>query len=353
MSVHRDMDQRPPAGVQEAAEYWFVRLQAADCGSSERVAFDHWLRSDVRHRDAYSATEALWSQLGLAVDDPEIDALPEAAVRPVAPAPPTVSLKPRASVAARGPRHRFWQVGAVFAAAAVLTGVWIGWSHLQQRLYPPVHIHETAVGEVRDAVLEDGTRLTLDADSRIAVRYGGARRDVEVERGTVYFEVQGDAARPFVVATPLGTAMVLGTRFQVTRLQDGMDVVLSEGSLRLGYPGDPRDAELRLLYPGQRAELSAVHRQWHTSAADPLMAMSWRDGRVIFDATPLPEALERMNRYSREPLRIADPALDSLRVSGVFRTDDPDAFVLALQHSYGLQARSDAATGRGLYRPAH
>jgi len=351
VSVHRDMDDRPPAGVQEAAEYWFVRLQSADCAPAERRAFEHWRQQDARHGDAYAATEALWAQLGLAVDDPDIDALPEAVVRPAVSRVVDLRVSARGPSAVRGPRRGLRRAGAALAMAATLTGVWIGWPYLQQRLQPQVQLHQTAVAEIRQVRLEDGTRLVLDADSRVAVHYRAGRRDVEVERGTAYFEVQPDATRPFVVAAPLGTATVLGTRFQVTRVQDGMDVVLSEGSLRLGYPDSERRADTRLLHPGQRAALSAEHRQWHTAAADTLVETSWRDGRVIFDATPLSQALDRMNRYAYRSLHIADPALGGMRISGVFRTDDPEAFLLALQHSYGLQARPAAGGGLELHRP--
>ena len=46
--------------------------------------------------------------------------------------------------------------------------------------------------------LADGTRVTLDGATRLEVRLGARRRQVELVRGEAFFDVAHDAARPFL-----------------------------------------------------------------------------------------------------------------------------------------------------------
>src|SRR5690606_3672714 len=65
---------------------------------------------------------------------------------------------------------------------------------------------------------------------------------------------------------------------------------------------------------------------------------SWREGRLIFEDEPLAAAVAEMNRYSRTRIRLADPALGRLRVSGVFRTGQSEAFAEALVAYFPIAA---------------
>jgi transmembrane sensor len=70
---------------------------------------------------------------------------------------------------------------------------------------------------------------------------------------------------------------------------------------------------------------------------------AWQRGTIVLDDVPLPEALAAMNRYSATQIVIAAPALQSRRVSGVFRVGDVETEALALQRFFGLRetAHSD------------
>ena len=70
--------------------------------------------------------------------------------------------------------------------------------------------------------------------------------------------------------------------------------------------------------------------------------LAWQEGRIVFNATPLPDALEQVNRYTERPLRWSDPALQSVRVSGAFSTRDIPAFLLSLEQGFGLRVEQGA-----------
>lgn len=313
--------------VQAEAERWFAQLMAPDCPPTEYQAFQTWLQADPVHRQAYGRVERLWERLGDAVQLPQVKALPEAASLPPAVPLSALVFKPRVP---HGQRR--WPVRAAWTAglAACLAAA-VGLVHLGSRT-PPPQIFQSATGESRSMTLADGSVVTLDTDSRIEVAFEGRRRAVTLRQGAAFFDVTPDAARPFVVVTPVGTATVLGTQFQVRSVGDNVQVLLVKGALRLddSENEDARDSGV-ILSPGQQATRSS-HSTWQVAAAD-LSSTAWREGRLVFRDTSLQQAVDEVNRYTHQKLRIGDPALAQMTVSGVFRIGDPYSFVLVLENT--------------------
>jgi len=57
---------------------------------------------------------------------------------------------------------------------------------------------------------------------------------------------------------------------------------------------------------------------------------------LALDATPLGEAIVAINRYNAVQIRLLDPALSALKVTGAFRVRDPDGFAHAVSAMFGL-----------------
>ena len=55
------------------------------------------------------------------------------------------------------------------------------------------------------------------------------------------------------------------------------------------------------------------------------------EGRLVFDDTPIGEAVERFNRYNAIQLHVADARLAQKRISGVFEARRPESFVAFIQ----------------------
>jgi transmembrane sensor len=74
-----------------------------------------------------------------------------------------------------------------------------------------------------------------------------------------------------------------------------------------------------------------------TEELDKLLA--WRNPRLEFSGTPLSEAVKLLNQHNRVQFVIADPALNSVRVSGYFRAGNTEAFVRLLEAGFGVKAK--------------
>src|SRR3546814_6073782 len=78
----------------------------------------------------------------------------------------------------------------------------------------PPQRYATAIGQQHDVALEDGSRVRLDTNSALVVRYSRKHRDVVLERGRAQFDVAHAPQRPFTVHAGPGTVRAVGTQFQ-------------------------------------------------------------------------------------------------------------------------------------------
>jgi len=67
------------------------------------------------------------------------------------------------------------------------------------------------------------------------------------------------------------------------------------------------------------------------TAVDSQRTTSWLHRQIVFEREPLARVAAEFNRYARKPIEIATPALKNLEISGVFATDDSEAFVAFLR----------------------
>lgn len=234
--------------------------------------------------------------------------------------------------------RRAWIAGGTLAAGLALGGVFL-WP--QQ----PV-IHETDVGERRTIALPDGSRVTLNTASRIEVVFAGRRRQVVLAAGEAFFAVQRQADQaPFDVFSHQARIRVTGTRFNVYRRSESTEVDLLEGGVLVG-PAEHKAGGALKLAAGQAVRVSATGRPGAITSARAGRVEDWQRGRVSFEHTPLSAAVTEMNRYSRFPIVLDDPALETLQVDGVFEAGDTSAFAKALHGLHGVSVRRAGAAWR-------
>jgi transmembrane sensor len=198
------------------------------------------------------------------------------------------------------------------------------------------------VGEQQTVRLSDGTRLTLNTDSRVVIRFSAGQRRVALLKGEAMFEVAKNPHRPFIVLASGEEVRALGTVFLVRKDAADVKVTLVEGKVSVTAPGKSERRLVAVLAPGQRLTLrdQAAAAAIDRPKLDAVTA--WRRGQVMFDDVSLREAAAELNRYGGRRILVGDPSLDGLKISGVFSTSDPEAFAAAASQLLGLSVRSDA-----------
>ena len=311
-------DPLPSPEALAQAEHWFARLRSEDCTPMERLSFQHW-RTRPENATAYRQTEALWRDAGDLKHHASIEALSAEVLAQTA---------PRRGFARWSGLSR----SLALAASVAMVAVALGFGRVMME---GGSVYATGLGEQRTVALQDGSRVTLNTDTRLKVNFSESRRDLVLLSGEALFDVAHDPTRPFLVTAGLGSVTAIGTRFQVRREVGEVQVTLLEGRVRVDSAEAPAPVEMA---PGEQVRIAKTNPEITRHKIDSEAALSWTSGRLIFRSTPLAEAVAEVNRYAKTKIRIADASLESLRISGTFVTGDSELLAAALQTDMPVKA---------------
>jgi transmembrane sensor len=308
--------------IDAAAADWAAR---ADRGLSpdDAQTLEAWLAGDVRRVGAYAKARAVMlytdraQALGRTYD-------PEAFRAANTPARPSRRLV----------------IGGTAAAAVAAAVFGVG-----MRLKPVVY--STRRGEVRVISLQDGSIITLNTASKVAVSYSNRQRDVKLVEGEALFDVAHDKARPFVVAAGDTHVRAVGTSFTVSHIgATPVQVLVREGVVevnraKLAAPVRAA-ANTRVLAPIQAVSVESAA----VPAAEVGRALAWREGRIAFEGETLAQAALQFSRYSDIRIVIADSATANEEITGLFQANDPVGFAQAVATSLDLKTQVGAGEVR-------
>jgi transmembrane sensor len=304
----------------DAALNWFTALQGYPNDPRLRSDFEAWRAADPKNEAAYSEVAGVWDFEELDVIAADIGRM-EGAQQYAQPARPTPSLQP----------HRSRWTSSIMAAAAVIL-VAVG---VQQ--YPILMVqwrsdYQTVAGATENVTLPDGSKMTLNTSSAVAVDFEGGRRSVRLLQGEAYFDVVHDESRPFKVAAGYSEVVVKGTAFSVRTDSDEDMVILERGLVGVSRLSDKTDnAE---LHPGESitataSALSAVR------PADTAIALSWRDGRLVFVDQPFEEVLSEIGRYYPHSIVVTNDRVAKAKVTGNYMLENPERIIRSLASTVG------------------
>ena len=196
-----------------------------------------------------------------------------------------------------------------------------------------------ADGTVRTVALEDGStvRLVGPATLHHPAQPSQTTRRVTLDRGQAFFDVQQTTAS-FVVNTPTATATVLGTQFGVTTAADTTEVVLAEGSVRVGAAAS--SGESVVLQPGQKSWVATGEAPASPSSVDLTTALEWT-GLFVFRSVSMETVAQRLSQRYDVPISVSK-GLASEPVTGTFEREQPVQQVLrALAATLGASVQQD------------
>jgi transmembrane sensor len=348
-------DEKVRAAIAEQAGEWLVANDEGPLEAQEAAALAAWLRTSPVHVEEFLGVSAVARDLREARADPEyaLDAiLARARVDDDAPGR---ALWTRVVDTVQGGVSGRWLTAAVtMAACGVLSlGLLLTWHDVKPTGYPSalegsIALHyETRHGEQQSHRLADGSVVHLNTDSAIAIRYGKNERFVTLMSGQANFDVVHEPDRPFRVIAGSAEIVDLGTKFDVHLGHDSTVVTVIEGRVavapsptaeELGTGSNPSHPQ-RIVQLGANQRISVTEGAWPVTpvAVDAERTSAWLRREIVFDHEPLELVAAEYNRYSAKPIEIATPALRKLPISGVFATDDTEAFIAFLRSLKGVR----------------
>ncbi len=339
---------RPPmtSAIEAAAADWVTRVDAGLTREEQQI-FQDWLSGDPRHADAFDRFTEAWSVFDRVQERGVASAILD-------------------RLAERTRRRRTRRVQAGIAASLILAA---GLFYFQQPAVTPdaTPSRQTAVAQAAlpDPVrkLPDGSIVELNTGAEIEVRYSAEARHVKLVKGEAFFRVEKDPGRPFFVEANGVVVRAVGTAFSVQMQTAAVEVVVKEGIVDVGrVPATgvsdgqpPADAvrvkagksvrvALLLLRPANRiapgpatapapTEPEPIAQPQALTDEQMDARLAWRIPRIEFEGMALGEAVARLNRHNRLQLRLESAALVPFRVSGTFRSDNPEGFVRMLEQT--------------------
>jgi transmembrane sensor len=320
--------------INQAAFDWLARVDAG-LTAAETAEFEAWLAADARHYGAYIRAQAVFGQarrikafahspdpddwahyIQAGNDDPPREA--EAGDSVDAPA-------------RRVSRRAFFGVAGGVAAVGLAAAFFATGRPAQALTF------QTGLGERRDVLLADGSRVALNTDSELRVLFDKTLRIVELIRGEALYNVVHDGKRPFIVDAAGFKVRADEASFAIQQLRGFRpQLLVKEGTVDVTPNNSTSlkvEANTKITFL-IGSKLSGVM----LSPEEMDRELMWREGKIAFEDTPLYSAIATFDRYGPVHIDVQDPYLLNRTVSGVFSSDDPMGFAKVVAELFDLNA---------------
>lgn len=208
--------------------------------------------------------------------------------------------KQEAKVVAMKPRFNYLRIAAMFALL-LATGWLIKTQFLAGNANTFAAEYTVAKGKTEVVELADGTKVHLNADSKLAVfsDFNETERRVKLT-GEAFFEVAKNKEVPFLIQTGEVTTRVVGTAFNLTAYPDnGMVAInVTEGVVEFA------DADEKVRLTANKAANFDVTSGKIKEVPFQQSELAWQQGGLVFKNEPFALILKDLER--KFDVKIAD-----------------------------------------------
>lgn len=237
-------------------------------------------------------------------------------------------------------KKRILRIG--YAAAAVLALVvmsYAGYRYFRNDL----EVYQTAYGETLELELEDGSQVTLNANTMLTWNRQWKKekkRKIYLE-GEAFFDVTHTVDdMPFVVETSDLTVNVLGTTFNVRSRENKTDVVLESGKVKLDL-NRSWDRVLEMT-PGDRVNYSAVADDLKKDKVkEEDEGLDWMKGVLRFEDVSVAEMFSKIEELYGKKLVTDDEELLSRRMFTGIPFEDWEVARQAIELALGVETEEE------------
>lgn len=307
------------AAVLTEARAW-VRVLSMGQPTDECLdAFTQWRAQSRGHMQRWHQAAREWEILGRVLHAEPAD--PEPAQRGLRAPLPRLTRRGFMGAAIAGATA----IGA-FAIARPPLGLWPSWQVLGAEF-------RTGTGERRRIGLGEGAYVELNTQTSLSLPTDAGGVRVELFAGEI--AVDNGRAIPLRILAGGGRVDVGQGGVELRTLEGGRVVVrATEGTAQVFHA----QREVSLV-AGQQVSYGSSGMDAVRRATSGTSDGAWRRGRVVFQDTPLAEAVAEINRYRPGRVVLMDSALGRQRISGRFRVDALDRAIILIEQLYRARVR--------------
>lgn len=318
--------------VNDEAIEWVVKIDR-ELSSEEQAEFITWLSQSPEHQAVFTQHAKLWDKMDA------VSALAE-----IFPEHETESVSKGWGINVKAMAACVAAVGVLVAGVTMNT---LNTSAPTQTIIAQNNF-ETTLGEQSTFYMQDNTKLVLNTNSKVRVTYTDKQRLFELERGELHVTVAHNDELPLSVHANGQVIQAVGTAFNVEIQHDEVELIVTEGKV-LVAEDDPALDPMQLtdvylpttslpVSEGQMVQLGSLNTDVTTLEMGDVKAnLSWKQGNLIFRGETLEEALQEVSRYTRYDFEFSDDDIKTLRIAGLFKTEEVDTLLAAIAQNLDVQ----------------
>ena len=308
-----------------------TRVLSGDASYEDKISLQKWLQEDQENMRLFKQTESLWFALEIMHNKSNYNA-----DKAFSEFENRISTGKNSLTRFKSKRLLFLILN--FAAALIVV-------LLLLKYFDPKNIDSFAIGTDNtyelvtprgsraQLVLSDGTKIWLNADSKLSYsdNYNKESREVSLE-GEGYFEVATNSEKPFTVNASGLIIKASGTSFNVESYvnNNSIKTTLINGIVDLELKTSDVDGKiLSTLKPNQEAifykdfnsadRLNPNMKQIEINDIDSaIMSVSWRDNIMIFKNETFQDLAVKLERRFGVTIRFLDEDIKGIQFSGKF-----------------------------------
>lgn len=213
--------------------------------------------------------------------------------------------------------------------------------------------YQTGIGESNTINLPDNSKIVLNTNSFVQVRYTASARIIDLQRGEIHIDVAHDKTRPLSVIAGGKVIQAVGTAFNVEVRHALVELIVTDGKVLVATRNknmpktDNDDIGKRLpnnamaISKGEKVNLDLTGKIIEQVVkVDPIevaASLSWRQGNLIFRGESLAEAMAEISRYTDIKFELADDKqLQQVQVAGMFKTGDVTGLLEVLSNNFNI-----------------
>lgn len=216
--------------------------------------------------------------------------------------------------------------------------------------------YQTSIGESNTINLPDNSKIVLNTNSFVQVKYTDSARIIELQRGEIHIDVAHDKTRPLSVIAGGKVIQAVGTAFNVEVREKLVELIVTDGKVLVAQTNSAIDTnvidieELAKKLPlnsmaiskGEKVDLDLtgllVEEVVKVDALDVAASLSWQHGNIIFRGDSLEDAMAEISRYTNIEFELSNnDELKKVQVAGVFKTGDVNGLLEMLSRNFNIQ----------------
>lgn len=216
----------------------------------------------------------------------------------------------------RTDRRKTYRYLSMAASVVLLLGLFFYWWGAFDAFRTGEQVYSTAFGERLEIELDDGSHVTLNANSTLKWREGWEKKkDRRVGlTGEAFFKVKKQNGIPFTVHTNDVAVEVLGTSFNVDNREAVTKVYLDEGKVNLKLNAkvneDSNLPEEIIMEPGDQISYSAEKKKIEkTEGQTMITAAAWKMNVLNFKNMKFGEVLNLLGDIYGQTFECKDSTL--------------------------------------------